>query len=49
VRIRAAHCEALGHRSEGTAFDVRPTPEDGELNLALDTLRTQRARASRWP
>ena len=49
VRIRVAHSEALRHRPEGTAFDVRPTPEDGApLNLALDTLRAQRARASEW-
>lgn len=49
VRIRVAHREALRHRPEGTAFDVRPTPEDGApLNLALDTLRAQRARASGW-
>ena len=44
VRIRTAHREALRHRPEGTSFDVRPTPEDAApLNLALDTLRAQRA------
>jgi hypothetical protein len=47
VRIRVAHHEALHHRPEGTAFDVRPTPEDvAPLNLALDTLRAERARES---
>jgi hypothetical protein len=45
VRIRVAHREALRHRPEGTSFDVRPTPEDAApLNLALDTLRAERAR-----
>lgn len=45
VRIRVAHNQALRHRPEGTAFDVRPTPEDvAPLNLALDTLRAERAR-----
>ena len=48
VRIRVAHREALRHRPEGTAFDVRPTPEDvAPLNLALDTLRAERARERR--
>jgi hypothetical protein len=48
VRIRIAHEEALRHRPEGTAFDIRPTPEDvARLNLALDTLRAERARGSR--
>jgi hypothetical protein len=48
VRIRVAHHEALHHRPEGTAFDMRPTPEDvAPLNLALDTLRAERARESR--
>ena len=48
VRIRVAHHEALRHRPDGTAFDVRPTPEDvAPLNLALDTLRAARARADR--
>jgi len=48
VRISVAHREALGHRPEGTAFDVRPTPEDvAPLNLALDTLRAARAREHR--
>jgi hypothetical protein len=47
LRVRVAHREALHHRPEGTAFDFRPTPEDGApLNLALDALR---ARASRRP
>jgi hypothetical protein len=50
VRIRVAHHEALRHRPGGTAFDVRPTPEDvAPLNLALDKLRAERARASRLP
>jgi hypothetical protein len=45
VRIRVAHREALRHHPDGTAFDVRPTPEDvAPLNLALDTLRAERAR-----
>jgi hypothetical protein len=48
LRIRVAHDEALRRRPEGTAFDVRPTPEDvAPLNLALDTLRAERARESR--
>jgi len=48
VRIRVSHEEALRHRPEGTAFDVRPTPEDvAPLNLALDTLRAERAREGR--
>ena len=48
VRIRVAHREALRHRPDGTAFDVRPTQEDvAPLNLALDTLRAERAR-ERW-
>ena len=48
VRIRVAHREALRHRPGGTAFDVRPAPEDvAPLNLALDTLRAERARESR--
>ena len=48
VRIRVAHHEALLRRPEGTAFDLRPTPEDvTPLNLALDTLRAERARKSR--
>ncbi len=48
VRIRVAHHQALQHRPDGTAFDVRPTPEDvAPLNLALDTLRGERARARR--
>ena len=48
VRIRVAHRAALVHRPEGTAFDFRPTPEDvAPLNLALDTLRAERARESR--
>jgi len=46
VRVRVAHQKALRHRPEGTAFDFRPTPEDGApLNLVLDTLRANRARA----
>jgi hypothetical protein len=50
VRIRVAHDEALRHRPEGTAFDFRPTQEDGApLNLALDTLRARGARTSRSP
>ncbi|MGH2947702.1 MAG: hypothetical protein ACRDPC_15865 [Solirubrobacteraceae bacterium] len=48
VRIRVAHNDALRHRPEGTAFDVRPTPEDvAPLNLALGTLRAERARERR--
>jgi hypothetical protein len=48
VRIRVAHQEALRRRPEGTAFDFRPTPEDvTPLNLALDTMRAERARESR--
>ena len=48
VRIRVAHEEALRHRPEGTAFDVRPTPEDvAPLNLALDKRRAERVRESR--
>jgi hypothetical protein len=48
MRIRVAHDNALRHRPEGTAFDVRPTPEDvAPLNLALDTLRAERARDRR--
>jgi hypothetical protein len=45
LRIRVAHQAALRHRPEGTSFDVRPTPQDSApLNLALDTLRAERAR-----
>ena len=48
VRIRVAHNQALLHRPEGTAFDLRPTPEDvAPLNLALDVLRAERARERR--
>ena len=48
VRIRVAHHQALRHRPEGTAFDLRPTPEDvAPLNLALDILRAERARERR--
>ena len=48
VRIRVAHHQALRQRPDGTAFDVRPTPEDvAPLNLALDTLRGERARERR--
>ena len=48
VRIRVAHHQALLHRPEGTAFDLRPTPEDvAPLNLALDVLRAERARERR--
>jgi hypothetical protein len=48
VRIRVARDDALRHRPEGTAFDVRPTPEDvAPLNPALDTLRAERARERR--
>jgi hypothetical protein len=47
VRVRVSHEEALRHRPGGTAFDVRPTPEVAPLNLALDTLRAERARGSR--
>jgi hypothetical protein len=35
VRVRVAHDDALRHRPDGTAFDLRPTPEDvAPLNLA---------------
>jgi hypothetical protein len=45
LRIRVAHRAALQHRPDGASFDVRPTPEDAApLNLALDTLRAERAR-----
>jgi hypothetical protein len=45
LRIRVAHRAALQHRPDGASFDVRPTPEDADpLNLALDTLRAERAR-----
>jgi hypothetical protein len=48
VRIRVAHEHALRRRPEGTAFDIRPTPEDvAPLNLALDTMRAEQARESR--
>jgi hypothetical protein len=48
LRIRVAHGTALGRRPEGTAFDFRPTAEDvAPLNLALDTMRAERARESR--
>jgi hypothetical protein len=48
VRIRVRHEQALRHHPEGTAFDIRPTPEDvAPLNLALDTLRAERAREGR--
>jgi hypothetical protein len=48
VRVRAAHRDALRHRPDGTAFDLRPTPEDvAPLNLALDTMRAERARERR--
>jgi hypothetical protein len=44
VRVRVAHRDALRRRPEGTAFDFRPTPDDvAPLNLALDTLRAERA------
>ena len=48
VRIRVAHREALRDRPDGTAFDLRPTQEDvAPLNLALDTMRAERARERR--
>jgi hypothetical protein len=47
VRVRVAHEQALRRRPEGTAFDFRPTPEDGApLNLALDALRGARHNAA---
>jgi hypothetical protein len=50
VRVRVAHDDALRHRPDGTAFDLRPTPEDfAPLNLALDILRAERARENRLP
>jgi hypothetical protein len=40
LRVRVAHEEALARRPEGSAFDVRPTPEDvGPLAVALAQLR----------
>jgi len=48
LRIRVAHQTALSHRPDGSAFDVRPTPEDvAPLNDALDRLRAERARQGR--
>ena len=48
LRIRVAHQTALGHRPDGSAFDVRPTAEDvAPLNDALDKLRAERARQGR--
>jgi hypothetical protein len=41
LRVRVAHKEALMRRPEGSAFDLRPTPEDVEpLAEALNALRT---------
>jgi hypothetical protein len=48
VRVRVAQHQALRNRLEGTAFDLRPTPEDvAPLNLALDPQRAERARERR--
>jgi hypothetical protein len=46
LRVRVAHREALMRRPEGSAFDLRPTPEDATpLGEALTALRS----ASRTP
>jgi hypothetical protein len=46
LRVQVAHREALLRRPEGSAFDLRPTPEDAEpLAEALRELRS----ASRAP
>ena len=48
VRVRVAHEDSLRRRPEGTAFDLRPTPEDvAPLNLALDALRAERHSVTR--
>jgi hypothetical protein len=48
VRVRVAHEQALQRRPESSAFDFRPTPEDGApLNLALDALRAEHHNAGR--
>jgi hypothetical protein len=40
VRIRVARARALDHRPEGSAFDIRPTPEDtAPLDSALAAMR----------
>jgi hypothetical protein len=40
LRVRVAHEESLARRPEGTAFDLRPSPEDvGPLADALAELR----------
>jgi hypothetical protein len=40
LRVRVAHEEALARRPEGSAFDLRPTPEDvAPLAVALGELR----------
>ena len=40
LRVRVAHEEALRRRPEGSAFDLRPTPEDAApLDDALQGLR----------
>ena len=40
LRVRVAHEESLARRPEGSAFDLRPTPEDvAPLADALAALR----------
>jgi hypothetical protein len=40
LRVRVAHEESLARRPEGSAFDLRPTPEDvAPLTTALAALR----------
>jgi hypothetical protein len=40
LRVRVAHEESLARRPEGSAFDLRPTPEDAApLGAALAELR----------
>lgn len=42
LRVRVAHREALMRRPEGSAFDLRPTPEDAQpLADALRALRSE--------
>jgi hypothetical protein len=49
LRVRIAQREALFRRSEGTAFDYRPTPEDAAaLADALGALRARRGASTRF-